>query len=174
MIDNALLAAYLVAYKQAADNPYNTYESLLKYHSTYPDEGLPPEESADSHLNYEIMNAVLRRVSNGARFKGLPNKSFSIGAQVPKPGYRTPLKDRLDSYVNHFVDSYKEPIEGIGSNREMNFGAEGNPTYIHDFDTGAFMLHPSVDKPGLDEKQRLKLLNKLRDKSVFRIGLMED
>lgn len=163
-----------LAVKQAAANPYDTYESLLKYHSTGPDEGLTPEESANSHLNYEIMNAVLRRISKGARFKDLPKSSFSIGAEVPKAGFKLPLKDRLDSYVKHFVDSYQAPIEGIGSNREMNFNAEGNPTYIHDFDTGAFMIHPSSDNTGLSEEQRLKLLKKLMSSSVFRIGLVKD
>ena len=159
--------------KSAAENPYDTYEKLLKYHSTGPDEGMTPQESADTHLNYELMNALMRQVAKGKGFRELPKSNFSIGGEVPKAGYKTPLRKRIDSYMKHFMKSYDAPIEGIGSNREMNFGPDGKPTYIHDFDTGAFMFHPSVVTKGLNDKQKLALLKKLRNESVFRLGLVK-
>ena len=160
--------AVLMAKTAGEYNPYATYNTLLKYHATGPDEGLTPEESARKHLLYELALAMARQPK-------LPKDNVFSGRltfAVPASGQDAVLGDRLASYSKAFYDTYRSPLEGIGPHRIMSFGANGTPVVLQDADTGTYILHNSVNSNKLTPEERLAKFKKLQNDAVFHMALL--
>lgn len=118
----------LEAAGSAVENPYNTFNSLVKYYSTRPDKGMTAESTAQQHLTIELARLIARLRKEA--------KPGNFTAWVHDRGKNKPLLPYMKTYAKAFRDSYQDP-DDTGEHRTLYFGDDGKLLLTHFLDSGA-------------------------------------
>jgi hypothetical protein len=141
--------------KISGSNPYETYNTLLKYHSTGPDEGKTPKESANYHLAMEVIRALQNNTnsSNASALTGNFNFSVLDGD--------APLGSRLNTYAKDFM-------EALQQNQDVQ-----NMQVYWDKDGDIAVLRDLLNKRIKLNQQKYKHIADISDDKKYRKALQE-
>jgi hypothetical protein len=146
-------------------NPYETFDTLVKYYETNPEEGKTAKDSALYHLGKEFNKAINKE------FAGTGSSIFTPGDKYEGSVYKSdvPLGSRLGWYASDI----KNVVNAFPDMREMEivWDTDGDPILVYDVNADRINLNRtkySYIDDITDSDEFDKALAKVLDNQAFK------
>lgn len=146
-------------------NPYETFDTLVKYHETNPDKGKTAKDSALYHLYLEFNKALAKE------FTGTGNSVFKSGEPYEFSVYKSDIP--LGSRLGWYASDIKNVVNAFPDMQEMEivWDTDGDPILVYDVNADRINLNRSkyehIDSIA-DSEEFNKALTKALENQAFK------